>query len=182
MILHESPGTIRPTSPRPCAETPEILFVSTFARDEPVDEVLKAASLVPEIRIRITGDRTKAPEVPVPANVELTGLLPYDDYVDALQGVDVILALTTEPTSAMRAGFEAIWAEKVLVVSDWPLSKELFPSAVPVVNTAEAIAAGLRDAVKDHARLALRSRSARAEQLAAWEEQVAELRSLVEPD
>ncbi len=187
LILHESPGTIRPAAPRPCAETPEILFVSTFARDEPVAEVLEAARLVPEMRIRITGDRAKAPgrcphDVSVPDNVELTGLLPYDDYVDALQGADVILALSTEPTSAMRAGFEAIWAEKVLVVSDWPLSKELFPSAVPVANTAEDIAAGLRDAVKDHARLALRSRSARAEQLAAWDEQVAGLRSLVEPD
>ena len=179
VILHESPGTIEPAPPQPCAPNPEILFVSVFARDEPVEEVLEAARLVPEMRIRITGDPAKAPPIPVPDNVELVGLLPYDDYVAALRDADVVLALTTEPTSAMRAGFEAIWAGKVLVVSDWPLSKELFPSAVPVANAGEAVAAGLRQAVADHRALATLSRAARAERLAAWERQVAELRSLV---
>ncbi|HXZ61291.1 MAG TPA: WecB/TagA/CpsF family glycosyltransferase [Acidimicrobiales bacterium] len=182
VILHESPGTIEPAPRRTCREHPEILFVSVFARDEPVDEVLGAARLVPEMRVRVTGDRAKAPQVPVPDNVELVGLLDFDDYVEALRGADVVLALTTEPTSAMRAGFEAIWAEKVLVVSDWPLSKELFPSAVPVANTAEAIAAGLREAVADHAALTGRSRDARGEQLAKWEEQVSELQSLLRRD
>ncbi len=179
VILHESPGTIEPAPARPCRENPEILFVSVFARDEPVGEVLAAARLVPELHIRVTGDRAKAPSVTVPANVELVGLLAYDDYVEALRSADVVLALTTEPTSAMRAGFEAVWAEKALVVSDWPLAKELFPSAVPVANTAEAIAAGLREAVADHAALTARSRAARDEQLAQWDEQLAELRALV---
>ena len=182
VILHESPGTLEPAPDQTCSDPPEILFVSTFARDEPVAEVIRAARSVPELHIRITGDRSKAPDGAVPDNVELVGLLPPDDYVRALRHCDVVLALTTEPTSAMRAGFEAVWAEKVLVVSDWPLSRDLFPAAVWVDNSAEAIASGLRRAVTNHAAYTARASAARAEKLATWDQQLAELRSLVGPD
>jgi hypothetical protein len=151
--------------------------VCTFARDEPTVAVIEAAALVADMEIDITGDPARAPEVELPPNARLVGFMPPDEYAAALADADVVMSLTTEPTSAMRAGFEAVWAEKVLVVSDWPLLEELFPEAVHVANTPESIAEGLRRAVAEHRELYDGSRRMSKLQEERWAAPAAALRS-----
>ncbi|MDA8044199.1 MAG: hypothetical protein M0Z30_03020 [Actinomycetota bacterium] len=180
LIFHESPGKVVPQAYRPPQTVPKILYVSTFARDEPSVAVMAAAKLVPELQLMVTGDPARRPPGDLPANVELLGFLAEPDYLEALAAADAVLALTTEPTSAMRAAFEAIWAQKVLVVSDWPLTRQLFPDAVHAGNDPAAIAAGLRRAIREHGSIGATSTSARERQLSQWQSQLGALRSVVE--
>ncbi len=60
-----------------------VAVVATFAPDEPIDEVVRAARSLPHTTFRITGDtRRENASIPAnrPATVELTGVLPFEDY------------------------------------------------------------------------------------------------------
>jgi UDP-N-acetylglucosamine--N-acetylmuramyl-(pentapeptide) pyrophosphoryl-undecaprenol N-acetylglucosamine transferase len=176
LILHEAPGDWTPAPERHPNGSAVVLFVCTFAPDEPIEAVFEAASLTPEVEYHITGDLDRAPTATPPANVRLTGFLDRDSYRQAVEDADVLLALTTEPTSAMRAAFEAVWAEKVLILNDWPLLRELFPNAVHVDNSGSSIAAGVRESLDQHARLRKGSAEARQVQLDRWDDQLSALR------
>jgi hypothetical protein len=180
LVFHESPGRVRPVDYRPPPQVPRVLYVSTFARDEPSAEVLAAAARVPSMTIGVTGDPARRPAVEVPTNVELLGFLPQPAYLAAIEEADVVLALTTEPTSALRAAFEAVWAQRVLVVSDWPLARRLFPDAVHVENEPAAIAAGLERAIQEHDSIGRRAPQARERQMAEWNQQIQALRSALD--
>ncbi|MHB1535783.1 MAG: glycosyltransferase family protein [Acidimicrobiales bacterium] len=175
-VLHESPADWKPSPRRPCQSPPRVLFVCTFARDEPATAVIEAASLAPEMHFVVTGDVSSRPTAATSKNVEFVGFLNRERYRRAVDEADIVMTLTTEPTSAMRAAFEAVWAEKVLVVSDWPLLRSLFPQAVHVQHTSVSIAKGLREAMDDHGRLSELAPAARQRQQAEWADQLATLR------
>ena len=69
-----------------------------------------------------------------------------------------------------------MWALRPLVVSGGPQMPELFPHAVVVENTAQSIAAGLRDAAARYPDLARDTRAALELARERWERQLAELR------
>ena len=75
----------------------------------------------------------------------------------------------------MRAAYEAVYAERPLVVSDWPLLRELFPEAIHARNDAESLAAAVVIAQAAHGRLVARAGSARARQVERFEAQRTEL-------
>ncbi len=182
LILHEAPGTwgLRPLPAAPGLT--RLLYVCTFGGDEPVEEVLDAARSLPSLEVHVTGDSRKFPEklrALVPPNVTLTGLLPFPEYRDAVYASDAVMALSTEPTSAMRAAFEAVWAGRPLVVSDWPLMAELFPEAIRVRNDAEGIVAGVRELAESYAGRIGHLVDSRVRQERRWENQLAELRHVL---
>ena len=180
LVLHEAPGDWVPMEKRSTGGPPNVLFVCTFAPDEPATEVFAAAALLPEVEFTVTGDLARRPSGEPGPNVHLVGFLDRDAYRAAVEDADVVLALTTEPTSAMRAAFEAVWAERVLVVNDWPLLRDLFPDAVHVENTSRSIAEGVRRALDGHDRLAAAAATSRRLQLARWEAQISALRGALE--
>ena len=69
-----------------------VLFICTFASDEPYMEVIEAArALDPSVQVYITGNpRHRAAELKAvaPANVVFTGFVPEDEYVAMLHGAD----------------------------------------------------------------------------------------------
>jgi glycosyltransferase involved in cell wall biosynthesis len=183
-ILHEAPVDRRAEPSDQLRRRPRVLFVCVFQRDEPVEEVLEAARRCPELDVHVTGDLAKCPSKVrqvAPTNVRFTGFLTGDDYEEAVLGADLVLALTTEPSSVVRAGYEAVYAERPLVVSDWPALREVFPHAVHVSNDAPGIAAGLRWAVAEHERLVRLAPEALALQRARWDDQLAALRAVIDP-
>ena len=113
-----------------------------------------------------------------PANVEWVGFLGPRDYMDAIVAADAVLVLTTEPTSVVRGGYEAVWAHRPLVVSDFPGLRSVFPDAVHVANEAGAIARGIADARERHAELVAAAPGARTRQLDRWTAQLAALEQL----
>ncbi|HVX22208.1 MAG TPA: glycosyltransferase [Acidimicrobiales bacterium] len=181
MVLHEAPGDWTMTVPRR-HDPLRVLYVGRFAADEPWREVLGAAASLraggARCEVQMTGDPGRAglSGGSVPGNVTLLGYLDPANYARAVREADVVVTLTTEPGSVMRAACEAVWAGRPLVVSDWPAARELFPHAVHVANDAAGLAAGIRLVDAGYDRLAAAAPAARAAQEARWEAQLAELR------
>jgi Glycosyl transferase 4-like domain len=185
-IVHEAPveWVSDEGGPPPGHPRPRVLFVCVFQRDEPVAEVLEAARRAPELDIHVTGDLEKCPaklRSVAPANVQYTGFLTGADYEQAVRDADVVLALTTEPSSVVRAGYETVYARRPLVVSDWPASRETFPHALHVENEPWAIVAGLRQAIDERDRLLAAAPEALALQRSRWERQLDALRTHLTP-
>lgn len=79
----------------------------------------------------------------------------------------------------MRAAYEAVYAERPLVVSDWPILRELFPMAVHAAHTVEGLAEAILTARASHHRLVQQAGEARAIQLARFQGQLEELTRLL---
>ena len=181
LIVHEPPPDWPSVDAAPCRDgRRQVLVISTFARDEPLDEVLGAAAALPEVAFRVTGDLRKLPaalRARAPANVEWTGYLHGADYRRALAEADAIVTLDERGQSVARSAYEAVYAGRPLVTSDWPHLRRLFPYAVTVKNRADSIARGVCDALDRQAELEAAAPAARAQQLRRWDEQAAALRA-----
>ena len=184
LVVHEAPPRWRVRPWRPSGSRPRVLFVGVFGGDEPVDVVFEAARLLPGVDVHVTGDPRRCPphlRASLPANVRLVGFLGPDDYRSAVEEADALLVLTTEPTSVVRAGYEAVYARRALVVSDTPVLREVFPLAEHTANTSEGVAAALARAVEaapDGERLT----SALELQEQRWAGQLAALRTALRLD
>lgn len=177
VVVHEAPPLWTVAATPPAHERPRVLYVGVFSSDEPVEEVIGAAALLPDVDVAITGDLAKCPaglRESAPANVDFVGFLGPQAYTAEVERADVVISLTTEPTSIMRSAYEAVYARRPLVVSDWPSLREVFPHAHHVGNDAAALAAGVQAALRDApAQLA----TALELQGDRWSDQLAELRT-----
>jgi glycosyltransferase involved in cell wall biosynthesis len=182
VLVHEAP----PPSPEAVAARPRqdgrpvAFFVCVFEADEPVEEVVAAAEALPGVTFQVTGDLDTAAErlgPDLPPNVELVGFLGPEDYAAALASADVVLALTTESTSVVRAAYEAVYAKRPLIVSDWPELRSLFPHAVPAGNTGPEIAQAVEAAVERREPLLQVADRALEAQEQRWEEQLRSVRA-----
>jgi glycosyltransferase involved in cell wall biosynthesis len=186
LILHE-PAPALPPSRRlrpPAAGSGDFvaLFVCVFGADEPVPEVLEAARRLPDVRFRITGDPRKAQDGlldDVPPNVDLVGYLEPARYGEELADADVVLSLTTEPTSVTRSGYEAVYARKPLIVTDWPASRAYFRHAQHVPNDAAHIAEAVTQIRDAYGQFQRASVDAHREQELRAEAQIAQLQTLL---
>ncbi len=157
-VLHEPPrdrgvsGSPNSSDALEVTTRPVVLFICIFAPDEPVAEVVHAAGVRLDCDWWITGDPSRAPTdvfANASPNVHLTGYLGPEEFDAALGEADVVLALTTEPTSVMRAAFEAVDARRPLVISDFPAVTEPFPYAIPTSNDGASIARAVGRIVDD---------------------------------
>jgi glycosyltransferase involved in cell wall biosynthesis len=181
LVVHEAPMVWSNTvQPRDCSAGRRLLFVCTFAPDEPFMEVLAAARELPDVTFCITGDERRRPaeaQRAAPPNVEWVGYLGPDEYLSALLSADVVMTLTNRPESVQRSAHEAIDALRPLVVTNWPHVGELFPHAVLVDNDAASIRRGIEEAFELCSELSLRAPDARSVQHARWERQLVELQA-----
>ena len=181
-VVHEAPADWDCPAPER-HQRPRVLAVGRFAADEPIAAVLEAARRLPECDFALTGAVASCPtklRESVPDNVTLVGFLDPAQYRAAVADTDVVLTLTTEPTSVMRAAYEAVYARRPVVVSDWPVARALFPHAVPTVNDQGAIARAIGSLLADYERHAGSVEEARRLQLERWEAQRKALVELVE--
>ncbi|SFM70105.1 glycosyltransferase family 4 protein [Marinobacter pelagius] len=127
-----------------------VLYVCTYARDEPFNEVISAAKQLPlDCHIHITGDYRKVglkPESPdLPKNIHLLGFVSSEDYDAYLFSCDVVLVLTTSEWVILCGGYEAVAARKPLITSNTKALREFFKGKACHTNpNAQAIS----DAVK----------------------------------
>jgi hypothetical protein len=178
IVVHEAPP-LWSVSPLDGPAGRRALFVGVFGSDEPIECVFRAAALRPDLEVHVTGDLRRCPPGLLrdsPANVRLVGYLGVDDYVSAVAAADIVVALTTEPTSIVRAGYEAVYARRPLIISDWPEGRKTFPFAVATANDPAALAAAFDQALTAENRDADRLEAARQTQLKRWTEQCAHLR------
>ncbi len=115
-----------------------------------------------------------------PSNVRLTGYLGPEEFDAALARADVVLALTTEPTSVMRAAFEAVDARRPLVVSDYSAVTDTFPYATPTANDGPSIATAVSRVVDDLDTARTTTELAHRHHAERWDRQLAELCDLID--
>lgn len=123
----------------------KVTVISSHRPDEPLEEIMQAAQLLPHVRFFITG-KIKARQrlLKAPANVTYTDFLPNDEYVSLLLGSDTVMVLTTREYTAQHGAYEAIAAGKPLIISNLDTLKQLYyKGAVYVENAARDIVRGI---------------------------------------
>jgi glycosyltransferase involved in cell wall biosynthesis len=146
-IIADIPGNFPQGQPYPLNGKFSVAVINTFAPDEPIGEVLKAASTLPEVQFYITGDPIRARKTFLqehPHNVKFTGFLPDAEYLGLLRGVQAIMVLTTRDHTMQRGACEAVSLGKPIITSNWPLLRHYFnKGTVHVDNSCQ----GIRDGV-----------------------------------
>ena len=148
---------------RELASRPTVLIAGSLDSNEPVAEALAAASLLPDVAVRVTGEpgQVSAGVLETAArNVELTGFLPYRAFLGEMLAAHVVAVFSTDPHIMNRAAFEAAGLGRPLVLSDLGGLRARFgKGALFAANRPEAMAAVLRQALADQDELTARSRS-----------------------
>lgn len=160
----------------------QVFYVGVFAPDEPVAAVVEAARRVPDVDVLVTGDPRRAPAGLIdgaPDNVKFVGFLQRDAYRRGLADAHAVMALTTDPTSVVRSGYEAVYAGRPLLTSDWPVLRETFPYAVHVAGRPAELAAALESLRQRYADLRSGTAAALAHQEATWTNQRAAIEEAI---
>lgn len=123
----------------------KFLFICSWADDEPVAEVVRAAAIIekdyPFFKIIITGKpklQKHLSGISVPDSIVLTGFLSEAGFEGQLNTADVILDLTTRPDCMVCGAYEAIAAEKPAILSDNPPTREYFNRGVEFTDNSAA--------------------------------------------
>ena len=150
-----------------------VLFVCTFAVDEPYLEVIKAASLLDQdVYVYITGDskgKEKEYRARIPENIIFTGYLPEEDYVQMLFAVDVIVDLTTRQDCLVCGAYEAVAAGTPLIVSDSEVLRRQFSMGTLFTdNTSEDLAGKITAAILSKEVFAQQMRDLKVKLISEW--------------
>jgi glycosyltransferase involved in cell wall biosynthesis len=181
--ISETPSPTLPTRGREAAP-PRVVVAGRLDHDEPVAAVLRAASLLPDVEVRLTGNPDRLPaavHASAPSNAVFTGLLPWDGFMSELASADVVGVFTTDPHVMSRAAFEAVGLGRPLVLSDSAGLRHRFGSAALFSeNTAEPMARVLQQALRERASLAERSLALRELLHAHHQRALAQLRLMLD--
>jgi glycosyltransferase involved in cell wall biosynthesis len=185
LVFHEAPPPIAasPTA-RALGSRPKVLFATVFDPDEPLEAITQAACVLTECDVLITGAHSRLAQefrerLSRLSHVSLTGWLEQGEYLSLAAQSDVIVALTNDPHSVMRSAFEAIYLGRPSVLSDTQTLRECFSPSVFVTHSAEALAGGVRAALRDHSYWLSQADPRRDALLRRWAEQHAALESVI---
>lgn len=164
-----------------------IVFICSFAPDEPIAEVIKAAaglqSEVPDVIFYVTGNPQNAdPELlrNIPDNIMLTGFLPDQDYFDLLHSADAIMVLCAHDNTMQQGAYEAVSASKPMILSDWSALRSIYPSgAVFVKNNAQSIQEGIKETIEKHHDLKIQMIQLKEERKVIWKNTCSYLHQLI---
>lgn len=133
---------------------PFILFICTWADDEPYMEVIEAASSLQayDLDIFITGSfkkRLSSVQINnIPKNVTLLGFISENDYINHLIHAITVMDLTTRDNCLVCGAYEAAATETPAILSDTKVNREVFDAGyLYTKNTAPTIAAAIVDSV-----------------------------------
>lgn len=156
-----------------------VVVVSTFADDEPLEEVFEAAAGLPGAHFYVTGKKSQARAsllAGAPQNVHFTDFLPDEAYYGLMRSGDAIMCLTTRDHTMQRGACEALSLGKPIITSDWPLLRGYFnKGAVHVANDGDGIRAGVQTMRANYPEYQSGIDDLRAEQAQEWQRQSAEL-------
>ena len=153
--------------------TRNIVFVCTYAPDEPYREVIEAArTLDPSVTLFVTGNYKKVPALHPPDNVYLTGYVSERDYVAILNMADVIVDLTSMDDCLVCGAYEAVALGKPLITSDTRMLREYFHrGTVYTRHDSQSLAAAMTYALEHADHLASEIRALRVELAREWTHQ-----------
>lgn len=118
-----------------------VVALCGWGDDEPLDELAASAEGRPW-RLFITGRPRRA--LRTPPNVELTGFLSDEAYLELIASADAVVVLTTRENTLLSGAWEAIALDRPLVLSDTEALRKTFGEGpYYVLPTRESIAAGV---------------------------------------
>lgn len=183
-VLRDIPTTFTEGDPFPLNGGFNVMVVNTFARDEPLEEVLIAAEEMEGVQFYVTGKKSRAadrvPEQP-PDNVHFTDFLPDEDYYALLSGSQAVMCLTTRDHTMQRGACEALSMGKPIITSDWPLLRSYFhKGTVHVGNTAPEIRQGVLEMKQQYDEYREGIKELQIEQRREWQDKITTLATLIE--
>jgi glycosyltransferase involved in cell wall biosynthesis len=125
-----------------------ILFICSWADDEPYGEVLQAAAVInKDICIYITGNskgKELQPGLSIPDNVVFTGYIAEQEFNSLLFSCDAAMVLTTRENCLLCGAYEGVSAGKPLLLSNTRALRNYFSmGAVYTKNNADSIASAI---------------------------------------
>jgi len=133
---------------------PHVTVVNTFSYDEPIEAILEAAMLLPDVHFAVTGDLRRCPRrllEKAPRNLRFTGYTPMQDFVNMLYSSDLALVLTTENFTMQRGVYESVSLGVPVVTSYWPILQRTFSGAAEFCdNSAGDIARAIQTMLEHH--------------------------------
>jgi hypothetical protein len=162
----EQPSAMNATAPA------KVVFVCTFAPDEPFLEVFEAARRLADVgTVYVTGKGSRWSSFESPG-LRLTGFLPDAEYEALLRSADVIVDLTEMEDCLVCGAYEAVALERPLVTSDTAALRGYFRmGTVYTKHDADSIEAAIREAWQRRTELASEMRRLRMELDARWDVQ-----------
>lgn len=161
-----------------------VVLISVFASDEPICEVLKAASDLPDFNFYITGAIENARKLGIfswPKNVTLTDFLPRNEFVGLVKAADAAMVLVTTDNTMQRGAFEAVSWGIPLIISDWPVLRKTFPRGVVFVrNSSMSIRDGVMKFFDNKELLKRQILELRREKIALWNAEVGQVKLILD--
>jgi len=164
-----------------------LLFVCSWAEDEPWDEVLKAVEVHENsTKILVTGNYRKClSEKDISKftdSIQLLGFVDREEYVRVLQGARAMVDLTTRDHCLVCGAYEAVAAEVPLLLTDSEVNREVFhKGAVYTANDAASISEAIKRVNENYQALKDEVRSFKSDYSAESERQIQELKAKLQP-
>lgn len=129
-VLHDDIQPSLAATPRASkSRRPAVVFPASYASDEPLQAILDACRLLPDVDFYLTGRTPPGLFELLPPNAKPTGFLSHADFAALVADADVVLALTTRNFTMQRAGYESFAVGIPQVTSDFPLLHEFYESS-----------------------------------------------------
>jgi glycosyltransferase involved in cell wall biosynthesis len=152
----------------------KVAVISSFAADEPLENVLDSAEDLSDVKFFITGDKSKADKQLLKRklnNVVFTGFLDHDVYISLLRDVDTIMVLTKRDRTMLAGAYEALALEKPLITSNRiPLKRYFNKGAIHVDNSAEEIKQAIKTVQRKKEELDKDIHQLKIEKINEWED------------
>lgn len=160
-----------------------VLFICTFGKDEPYNEVFEAANyLCKDISIYVTGNYHKKIDSfkKFPENIVFTGYLPEHDYFCMLHSVNIILDLTYRDHCLVCGAYESVAVGAPIVLSDTDALKSYFyKGTVFTKNDSKSIAVAIQNALRNEHGLRSEIAELRSELIDDWGKRVKILMEMI---
>lgn len=157
-----------------------VLFICTWATDEPYREVIQAASAL-GVTVYITGKvplHVNREKSDIPENVILTGFLSDADYAALLRGADLVIDLTTREDCLVCGAYEAVAVGKPMVLSNTQALRSYFNlGAVYTDNSAVDIENSVKKALYEKDELTIQVAELKIELEKKWNEHFEKLKA-----
>lgn len=187
LVLEDPPASIK--IPEHIEKTkiihPLLVCPCSFNADEPIQEIIEAARLIPNIAFYLTGNSNRAKGLHsltnLPHNVKITGFLTEDEFNLLLFESDLIMGLTKLDGIQLSVANEAVGIGKPLVLANTKTLKAMFYRGAVFVDALEpkSIAQGCQEALMNINNLSQEIDELRVDRKAKWSEQAGKVIKLL---